>query len=41
MNTYICKCGRRVKKSTNADNTGNRLKGYGPPKCVILRGDGE
>lgn len=30
MNTYICKCGRRVKKSTNADNTGNRLKGYGP-----------
>ena len=30
MNTYICKCGRRVKKSINADNTGNRLKGYGP-----------
>lgn len=30
MNTYICKCGRRVKKSTNADNTGNRLEGYGP-----------
>ena len=30
MSTYICKCGRRVKKSTNADNTGNRLKGYGP-----------
>lgn len=30
MNTYICKCGQRVKKSTNADNTGNRLKGYGP-----------
>lgn len=22
--TYICKCGRRVRKSTNADNTGNR-----------------
>ena len=21
---YICKCGRRVRKSTNADNTGNR-----------------
>ena len=21
---YICKCGRRVSKSTNADNTGNR-----------------
>lgn len=34
MNTYICKCGRRVKKSTNADNTGNRLEGYGPGhKC--------
>lgn len=30
MTTYICKCGRRVKKSTNADNTGNRLEGYGP-----------
>nr|DAJ81574.1 MAG TPA: Protein of unknown function (DUF3102) [Caudoviricetes sp.] len=30
MSTYICKCGRRVKKSTNADNTGNRLEGYGP-----------
>lgn len=30
MNTYICKCGRRVKKSINADNTGNRLEGYGP-----------
>lgn len=29
MSTYICKCGRRVKKSTNADNTGNRLEGYG------------
>ena len=24
MNTYICKCGRKVTKSTNADNTGNR-----------------
>lgn len=24
MTTYICKCGREVKKSTNADNTGNR-----------------
>ena len=22
MSTYICKCGRRVKKSINADNTG-------------------
>ena len=30
MSTYICKCGRRVKKSTNADNTGYRLEGYGP-----------
>ena len=30
MSTYICKCGRRVKKSTNADNTGNRLEGYDP-----------
>ena len=30
MSAYICKCGRRVKKSTNADNTGNRLEGYGP-----------
>lgn len=30
MSTYICKCGRRVKKSTNADNAGNRLEGYGP-----------
>lgn len=30
MSTYIYKCGRRVKKSTNADNTGNRLEGYGP-----------
>lgn len=30
MTTYICKCGRRVKKSISADNTGNRLKGYGP-----------
>lgn len=30
MSTYICKCGRRVKKPTNADNTGNRLEGYGP-----------
>lgn len=24
MTTYICKCGRLVAKSTNADNTGNR-----------------
>lgn len=30
MNTYICKCGQRVQKSSSADNTGNRLKGYGP-----------
>ena len=24
MNRYLCKCGRAVNKSTNADNTGNR-----------------
>ena len=24
MTTYFCKCGRQVKKSSNADNTGNR-----------------
>lgn len=30
MTTYICKCGQRVQKSSNADNTGNRLEGYGP-----------
>lgn len=30
MTTYICKCGQRVQKSGNADNTGNRLEGYGP-----------
>lgn len=30
MSTYICKCGRRVQKSSNADNTRNRLEGYGP-----------
>lgn len=30
MTTYICKCGQRVQKSSNADNTGNRLDGYGP-----------
>ena len=30
MSTYICKCGQRVQKSSNADNTGNRLEGYGP-----------
>lgn len=30
MTTYICKCGQRVQKSSSADNTGNRLKGYGP-----------
>lgn len=30
MSTYICKCGRRVQKSSNADNTSNRLEGYGP-----------
>lgn len=30
MTTYICKCGRRVKKSTDASTTGNRLSGYVP-----------
>ena len=30
MTTYICKCGRRVKKSTDASTTGNRLPGYAP-----------
>ena len=24
MTTYLCKCGRQVKKAANADNTGNR-----------------
>ena len=28
MTTYICKCGRRVKKSTDASTTGKRLSGY-------------
>ena len=30
MTTYICKCGQSVQKSGSADNTGNRLEGYGP-----------
>ena len=30
MTTYICTCGRRVKKSTDASTTGNRLSGYTP-----------
>jgi len=30
VTTYICKCGRRVKKSTDASTTGNRLSGYAP-----------
>ena len=30
MTTYICKCGRRVKKSPDASTTGNRLSGYAP-----------
>ena len=30
MTTYICKCGRRVKKSTDASTAGNRLSGYAP-----------
>ena len=44
MTTYICKCGRQVKKATNADNTGNRdtegckgcpyLLPFGPDKYI-------
>ncbi len=30
MTTYTCKCGRRVKKSTDTSTTGNRLSGYAP-----------
>ena len=30
MNTYICKCGRRVQKSGKADNTGYRIENYRP-----------
>ena len=30
MTTYICKCGRRVKKSIDTSTTGNRLSGYAP-----------
>lgn len=30
MTTYICKCGRRMKKATDASTTGNRLSGYAP-----------
>ena len=30
MTTYICKCGRRVKKATDTSTTGNRLSGYAP-----------
>ena len=30
MTTYICKCGKIVEKSTQADTTGNRLENYGP-----------
>ena len=30
MTTYIGKCGRRVKKSTDASTTGKRLSGYAP-----------
>ena len=30
MTIYICKCGRRVKKSTDVSTTGNRLSGYAP-----------
>lgn len=30
MTAYVCKCGKIVKKSTQADTTGNRLENYGP-----------
>lgn len=48
MTTYICKCGRQVKKATNADNTGNRdtegckgcpyLLSWGPDKYIEGQG---
>ena len=48
MTTYICKCGRQVKKATNADNTGNRdtegckgcpyLLPFGPDKYIEGQG---
>lgn len=48
MTTYICKCGRQVKKATNADNTGNRdtegckgcpyLLPWGPNKYIEGQG---
>lgn len=48
MTTYICKCGRQVKKATNADNTGNRdtkgckgcpyLLPWGPDKYIEGQG---
>lgn len=30
MTAYVCKCGKIVEKSTQADTTGNRLENYGP-----------
>ena len=30
MNTYICKCGKTVEKSSTAASTGNRLENYAP-----------
>ena len=48
MAIYICKCGRQVNKSTNADNTGNRdtdsctgcpyLLPWGPDKYIKGQG---
>ena len=48
MTTYFCKCGRQVKKATNADNTGNRdtagcegcpyLLPWGPDKYIEGQG---
>lgn len=30
MTAYVCKCGKIMEKSTQADTTGNRLENYGP-----------
>lgn len=48
MGIYVCKCGRQVNKSTNADNTGNRdtdgctgcpyLLPWGPDKYIEGQG---
>lgn len=48
MGIYVCKCGRQINKSTNADNTGNRdtdgctgcpyLLPWGPDKYIEGQG---